>query len=406
MRKLCCTMIVLFFVSVSNVWADEAEKDFVSLFDGKTLTGWVKRGGDATYHVDGDCIVGVVADQERNTFLCSEKIYENFVFKAQFKFDKPFNSGIQFRSNASPDGARERVFGYQYEMDTDRMTAAVYDEARRDRWVDPLTEEVQQKSKDAFKVGDWNDVTIQCVGPSIKTYLNGVKISDIMDTADTKGFFGLQVHAANSPGQVRWKNIRVKELPKSSWQSFFDPKKPLDTYLEVKPAGKWTMDENGVVYAVSESAERRDGLVLSKENYPNVVAKITFKQEQGNSGLYFRATPIDKPHWVKGIQNEIDALATGGIWEVEGRGWLAPPDKEKIQKVFKPNEWNELSLVAIDGHIVTILNGTEISNINDDQVVRDGKLGLQLHGSNNMGYWFKDFEAMQVTPEMVKLIQE
>ena len=36
-------------------------------------------------------------------------------------------------------------------------------------------------------------------------------MTNIVDEEDSEGFFGLQMHSGNQ-GQVRWRNIRVKEL--------------------------------------------------------------------------------------------------------------------------------------------------------------------------------------------------
>lgn len=401
---LSCAFAMLSLAS----FAKAQEEGFVSLFDGKTLEGWTVRGGDAKYSVEDACIVGRVADPRRNTFICTDKSYENFIFKVDFKFDNPFNSGIQFRSKARPAGDREVVYGYQYEMDENRMTGAVYDESRRNRWVDPLSPEVQKKTRDFVKKGDWNEAVIQCIGPSIKTWINGELISDIIDATGTEGFFGLQVHAAQGDGQVRWKNVRIKELPSTPWKSYFDPKAPFET-LEVKPAAKWTMDDKGVVHGTSVANESRDGILLTKEKIPNFAAKLSFKQIKGNSGLYFRASEVDKPHWLRGVQGEIDALATGRFWEVDGRGWISPGGEEiteKIKKAFKPNEWNEFHVIALGDHFVTILNGVEIANILDEKVTKDGKLGIQLHGGSDMEYFYKDFDIMPISDEILEMIKK
>ena len=379
-----------------------AADGYVSLFNGKDLTGWTKRGGDATYSVDGDSIVGKRGPGP-NTFLCTDKKFANFILKFEFKFDEHVNSGVQFRSNAKKDGDRETVFGYQCEMDADKMTGGVYDESRRNRWVDPLTEEVQERCKTAVKRDDWNKMTIQCVGPSIKTWLNGQPISDFIDTVDAEGFFGLQVHSAPG-GQVRWKNIMVKELPETPWIQLFNDKELSN--LEVKPAGKWIMNDEGIVHATSVAGESRDGLVLTKKPYSNFAGKVSFKQVKGNSGLYFAATENDRPYWVNGIQGEVDGMATGGIWYVTEGRWIVAPDtkREIIEKSFKNDAWNDFSVVGVGDRIVTNLNGNEISQVKNSKLSITGKLGLQLHGGADMEYYFKDFYVMPISDEVLGYI--
>ena len=117
----------------SNEPKTDAE-GFTVLFDGKTLDGWKPRGGFAKYCVEDGVIKGEgVPGTPGNTFLTTEKEYENFIFKAEFKCDSG-NSGIQFRSSekATSDPAHGRVYGYQYEITPDGgSTGRIYDEGRR-----------------------------------------------------------------------------------------------------------------------------------------------------------------------------------------------------------------------------------------------------------------------------------
>ena len=193
---------------VSAFAADESdEKGFGPLFDGKTLDGWKKVGGGATYRVEDGMIVGEVGPGA-NTFLRTDRTYGDFVLKLDFKLDVPGNSGIQFRSHQqNGDG---RVFGYQYEIDPlpRAWSAGIYDEGRRG-WLYPL--EGHDEARKALDLTGWNAVVIEARGPRIRTTLNGVLCADLLDTADLEGFIALQVHAGKA-GTIRWKNIRLREL--------------------------------------------------------------------------------------------------------------------------------------------------------------------------------------------------
>lgn len=183
---------------------------FVPLFDGKTLTGWRKAGGESCYWVEDGCIVGKVG-KGPNTFLCTEKTYRDFVFKVEAKFDVPGNSGLQFRSHQRENG---RVYGYQCEIDPSERSwsGGIYDEARRG-WLFKL--EGMEEARKAFKVDDWNEFTIEAKGKHLRTWVNGVPCAHFVDEgeeADLEGFIALQVHQGKQ-GQIRWRNIRIKELP-------------------------------------------------------------------------------------------------------------------------------------------------------------------------------------------------
>ena len=405
-------IFLTFFLSVllACPFAKAADEDgFVSLFNGTDLTGWTVKGGDATFHVEDGTIVGVVNDARRNTFLCTEREFENFIFKAEFKFDINFNSGIQFRSNARPDGDRFVVYGYQCEMEPAGMTGAIYDESRRNRWVNVVTDELRERTRTPFRQGEWNEIEIQAIGPSIRTWLNGEPITDLMDTMSARGFFGLQVHSHNAPGQVRWRNIRIKELPWTPWIPFF--RSGEFSGLEIKPVGQWVFLEDGItVHATSPRADGRDGMVLSTEEFDNFAVRVSFKRGAGNSGLYFRAHEINAPHWLCGFQCEIEGNHTsGGLWEVgggqsRGRGWVFQPPQENVQNL-RLTEWNDISVVAIGDRIVTNLNGVQVVDIIDPDCLKYGKTALQLHGGADMEYWFRNYEIMPLSNELIELIK-
>lgn len=209
---LICSLAAVLFCSPS-VRADDSE-GFVSLFDGKDLAGWVQRGGKAKYTVDDGMIVGTTVPKTPNSFLCTEKNYANFILELDFKVDDGLNSGIQIRSESSPDYQKGRVHGYQVEIDPSERswTGGIYDEGRRG-WLNDLKDNAAARK--AFKHNEWNHFRIAADGDSIKTWLNGVPAADLHDSMTGTGFIALQVHStkSDSPLQVRWRNIKIKVLP-------------------------------------------------------------------------------------------------------------------------------------------------------------------------------------------------
>lgn len=193
------------------VEADANVKDtWEFLFNKKDLEGWKQLGGEANYHVENGAIVGTSVKGTPNSFLCTEKMYSDFILELEVKADSGLNSGIQIRSNSSPE--HDRVHGYQVEIDpTERgFNGRIWDEARRRKWLDTLTDTTAVQS--AFKPGEWNKFRIEALGSSIKTWINGVPIAEITDTMTARGFIGLQVHKINKeePLQVHWRNIRIQ----------------------------------------------------------------------------------------------------------------------------------------------------------------------------------------------------
>lgn len=189
------------------------DESWEQLFDGKTLDGWIQRGGRARYFVEDGAIVGGSVPNTPNSFLCTEKMYSDFVLELDFKVDAGLNSGVQIRSNSLEEYKNGRVHGYQVEIDPSERaySGGIYDEARRG-WLNDLKD--NEPARRAFKSGQWNHFRIEAVGDSIRTWINGVAAADLVDSMTPTGFIGLQVHSTESkePLYVRWRNIRLIDL--------------------------------------------------------------------------------------------------------------------------------------------------------------------------------------------------
>jgi len=201
-----------------------------ALFDGRTLDGWEVRGGFAKYHVEDGTIVGTTVKGSPNTFLCTEKLYDDFELEFEVKVDPELNSGVQIRShtykedtttwvtrnNKKTERLRKagHVYGYQVEISSEKSGASggVWDEARKAVWLYNASENTAESK--AFRDNQWNRFRVVCIGDWIRTWVNGIPCADFHDPVDRVGFIGLQVHGfrGDKTAQVRWRNIRIKEL--------------------------------------------------------------------------------------------------------------------------------------------------------------------------------------------------
>lgn len=190
---------------------------FKALFNGKSLKGWEQKNGTAKYSVLDGTILGETNEGSPNSFLCTEKDYENFELRFEVKVDNELNSGVQIRSESKKDYNDGRVHGPQVEISTDGFAAYVYGEALKHTggWLSPQPRE--KKTHDLFKKGEWNSYVVIADGERITTWLNGTQVTNIDDDSSglKKGFIGLQVHGikkGSGPFKVQWKNIYIKEL--------------------------------------------------------------------------------------------------------------------------------------------------------------------------------------------------
>jgi hypothetical protein len=185
----------------------------VSLFDGRTFTGW---SGDTakTWRIEGGDLVGgsLTETVPRNEFLCTTRSYANFILRLQFKLlgtDGFINSGVQFRSQRHTDPPNEMI-GYQADLGNDYW-GSLYDESRRKKTLvkpDPAV------LSGLVKPGEWNEYEVRAEGRRIRLLLNGRQTVDYTEADEMipqSGLIGLQIHGGGK-AEVRFRNITIEEL--------------------------------------------------------------------------------------------------------------------------------------------------------------------------------------------------
>ena len=201
--------------------------DWIELFDGKTLNGWVQRNGYATYRVENGAIVGRTSSGSPNSFLCTTTHFGDFELEFDVNVHGELNSGVMIRSKQKTASTGEgrnnaigRVYGPQVEIEASGSDGAesgyIYGEATGHGWLTPEDELIPHKT---MRDGEWNSYRIVAKGPRIQTWINGEAIEDLADEGiyetHAGGFIGLQVHGirkGTGPFEVAWRNIRIRPL--------------------------------------------------------------------------------------------------------------------------------------------------------------------------------------------------
>ncbi len=234
--------VVAFALPEAGVDAHSAETtdDWISLFDGKTLEGWVHLNGSHTYRVEDEAIVGRTTPGSVNSFLCSIREFDDFEFEAEIYVDDVTNSGIQFRSQArpaiggeGPEYAAGRVYGPQIEIrrnlgEKSPTTGVLYGEALGTGWLTEV-EKVEAGHPHHQDEG-WNRLRLVAQGPRMRTWVNGHLIDDItredVYATHPKGFIGLQVHGIKGQGpfEMKFRRIRIRPIPLGA--PHFEPMAP------------------------------------------------------------------------------------------------------------------------------------------------------------------------------------
>jgi hypothetical protein len=385
-----------------------AKDTWQPLFDGASLAGWSVHGGDGQFAVEDGVIVGTFRPSSQNTFLTTDQTYADFELTFEFQVDDGVNSGVQFRSDRKADYRDGRVFGYQYELDPSKRawTAGIYDEQRRG-WLYPVS--YNPPARDYLKHNAWNTARIECVGDSIRTWLNGQPVAHLIDDEAARGFIALQVHAIpDKPDvvnkQVRWRNLRIRtDITKPSppdeifirnlipndlsaaeraqgWRLLFDGRSTTGwrgAHKDKFPAQGWSVDDGVLrVHASGGGESQHGGDIVTKAEFsafdlqlevlptPGANSGIKYFVTEGYLGADRKASSIGLEYQILDDERHPDAkLGAAGNRTFASLYDLIPSARE-VQGRTVPRrigEWNHVRIVVTpDNHVQHWLNGFNV----------------------------------------------
>ena len=297
------------------------------LFNGKDLNDWVQLNGKAHYYMEDSVLVGETVPGSPNSFLCTKDHFGDFILEFDVYLEAAVNSGVQIRSESTPEYMNGRVHGYQVEIDPSvrKWTGGIYDEARRG-WLYNL--ERNPEGKEAFHMGYWNHFHVEAIGNTIRTWVNGVECANLVDDMTHSGFIGLQVHNIGNNKElagkkIRWRNIRIMtgDLAAHRWKP--NPAVPVISYLNNQLTGQekaegwkllwdgettngwrgakldhfpgkgWVIKDGVLTVQASNGGEEGGGGdIITDKTYRNFVLEVDFRITKGaNSGIKYFVDP-------------------------------------------------------------------------------------------------------------------
>nr|MBI1232490.1 DUF1080 domain-containing protein [Cytophagales bacterium] len=213
----------------------ERTDEWISLFDGESLSGWVHLNGFHHYLAEDNAIVGRTVEGSQNSFLCTKEEFGDFELVMEIYIDSITNSGIQIRSSAKAlkhgdhyNESAGRVYGPQVEIRQNHgqdlltsegfspTTGVLYGEALGTGWLSP--EKLMREGHPHYKNRGWNELRILAVGPRIQTWVNGHQIDDNTNASvyetHPKGFIALQVHGVEGKGpfDMKFREIKIRPI--------------------------------------------------------------------------------------------------------------------------------------------------------------------------------------------------
>tara|TARA_R110002020_G_scaffold99863_2_gene236676 strand:- start:169 stop:834 length:666 start_codon:yes stop_codon:yes gene_type:complete len=221
MSKSNFVFLLAFFVVAMGLFScssqkRNSDKDFVPLFNGKNLDGWV--GNKTSYRAeDGMIVIDPQGSGGGNLF--TEKEYGDFALRFEFQLTPGANNGLGIHAPLEGDAA---YVGKELQILDN--TAEKFSDLKEYQYHGSVYGVIPAKRGFLKPVGAWNSQEVIVNHPHIKVILNGETIldGDYLEsskngTLDHKDHPGLQRSSGHigflgHGDVVRFKNISIKEL--------------------------------------------------------------------------------------------------------------------------------------------------------------------------------------------------
>ena len=392
------------------------EEGFISMFNGKDLTGWhglvenpiarskmkpevlVKKQAEADKKVPLNWSVkdGMIWFTGNGDNLCSVKEYGDFEMYVDWKISKDGDSGIYLRG--SPQ-------------------VQIWDPSRVDAGAQVGSGGLYNNQKNPSKpakfadnpVGDWNTFRIMMVGEKVSVWLNGELVVDNVTLENywdrnipifPKGAIELQAHGTD----LAFRDIFVREIiteeynlkPEEKSEGFvvlFNGKN-LDNWIGNKTS--YVVEDGNIVVKPGDGS---GGNLYTEKEYSDFIFRFEFQLTPGaNNGLGIRA-PLTGDAAYAGMELQIlddtaPVYANLQPYQYHGSVYGVIPSKRGYQKPV--GEWNYEEVVVRGTRITITLNGTvivdgDIAGPRDNRTMdhkdhpglknKTGHIGFLGHGS-------------------------
>ena len=210
-----------------------SENGFVSIFDGKTLSGWhaVPKDSSNDWSVSNGVILGEGSKNRLSYLVYENDVLRDFELKLSYRLPEDGNTGVEIRSRVDTTGKRpfegyhadlghvgigphilgawDFHFSNRKEHPCERGTRLVIDSDEKAHYS-VIPDALEQRDVNKHQ---WNEIHIIARGNNFRFLINGKPASEFTDNfknALKQGAIGLQIHDKGM--KVEFKDIRLKRL--------------------------------------------------------------------------------------------------------------------------------------------------------------------------------------------------
>ena len=373
---------------------------FVSMFNGKDLTGWKGLVGNPIYRnkqtdsalkalqtkadakIVNDWVVkdGVLVFTGHGDNLCTEKKYGDFEMYVDWKITAQGDAGIYLRG--SPQ-------------------VQIWDTSRREVGAQVGSGGLYNNQKNQSKplvvadnaIGSWNNFHIIMKGDKVTVYLNGVLVTDniVLENYWDRNlpiFIKEQIELQAHGTYVAYRNLYIRELPDNNAVSLSEEEKKegFVNLFDGTNIDQWMGNTAG--YVINDGAlvvvpdNGSGGNLYTKEEYADFVYRFEFQLTPGaNNGIGVHAPPVGDAAYVgmeiQVLDNEAPMYASLQPYQYHGSVYGIAPAKRGY--LLPTGEWNKEEIMVKGSTIKVTLNGTVINEVDIKEVTKNGTADHKEH---------------------------
>ena len=375
---------------------------FVSLFNGKDLTGWkglvsnpIARGKmseaelataqqKVNESIQKDWIIkdGLLVFTGHGDNLCTEKKYGDMEMYVDWKITEKGDAGIYLRGTPQ---------------------VQIWDTSRREVGAQVGSGGLYNNQKNISKpllvadnkIGEWNTFHIIMRGDKVTVYLNGILVTDNISLENywdrklplfIKEQIELQAHGT----YVAYRNIYLRELPnESSTITHLTESEKQEGFVQLFDGtnfDNWVGNKAGYllkdgVIEVNPEA-KGGGNLYTKEEFSDFIYRFEFQLTPGaNNGIGIRA-PLEGDAAYVGMEiqvldSEHPIYANLKPYQYHGSVYGVLPAKRGFLK--PTGEWNQEEIMIQGSKIKVTLNGTVITEADLKEATKNGTVDHNEH---------------------------
>ena len=373
---------------------------FVSMFNGKDLTGWKGLVGNPIYRtkqtdsalkalqekadakIVNDWVVkdGLLVFTGHGDNLCTEKKYGDFEMYVDWKITAQGDAGIYLRGTPQ---------------------VQIWDTSRREVGAQVGSGGLYNNQKNQSKplvvadnaIGSWNNFHIIMKGDKVTVYLNGVLVTDnvVLENYWDRNlpiFIKEQIELQAHGTYVAYRNLYIRELPDANPVILSEEEKK-DGFVQLFDGTNidgWMGNTAG--YIINDGAlvvvpdNGSGGNLYTKEEYADFIYRFEFQLTPGaNNGIGVHAPPVGDAAYVgmeiQVLDNEAPIYSSlqpyqyhGSVYGIAAakRGYLLPT-----------GEWNKEEIMLKGSKIKVTLNGTVINEVDIRDITKNGTADHKEH---------------------------